>query len=301
MQRGNFHGYPTFIVGNEHVTLEFLADAGPRIVRILPRGGDKNIFAELPHAHLPSPHGPYTLYGGHRLWHAPEVPARTYVADDDDVTVDTIAGGFRLARDPDPYSGIGKVIEVALDDGRPVVEVLHFVQNDNPWPVELSAWAITQLALGGIAILPQVTTPLDGEGVQPNRQLVLWPYTKWSDPRLTLDEDLIFVAGHEGNEALFKIGYMNRYGWCGYLWEGVFFVKRHDPDPERTHPDLGCNTEVYTDHRCLELETLTPLTVLAPGETLQHTEVWELHDAGTVPPRPDALRDLVNGLSLLSQ
>ena len=300
MKRGNFHGYPTYVVGNEHLTLELLAEAGPRIVRIFRAGDDRNIFAELPQAQLPSPRGPYTLYGGHRLWHAPEVPARTYVADDDGVTVETVADGYRLCRNPDPYSGIGKTIEVALNDHRPSVEVRHNLHNHNSWPVELSAWAITQLAPGGIAVLPQVTTTLDDEGVQPNRRLVLWPYTKWSDPRLRLDDDLLFVEGRRGNEDLFKIGYMNRHGWLGYLWEGLFFIKRHEPEPERPHPDMGCNAEVYTDHRCLELETLTPMTVLAPGEAIQHTEFWELHGAATVRPWPDALREFLNGLSLLS-
>jgi hypothetical protein len=249
MINGNFHGLPTYVLSNEHLTLELLQDAGPRIVRLIPAGTDTNLFAELPHVQLPSPYGPYTLYGGHRLWHAPEMPARTYVPDDSDVTAHATPHGARMHLPADAHSHIAKTVEVELRDHSPTVLVRHTLRNEGHWPVELAAWAITQLPTGGVAILPQTTAPLDEAGLLPNRRLALWPYTRWSDARLQTEDDYILVHGRGDMPPRFKIGYLNRHNWCAHLGQGYLFVKETRPRLQRPHADLGCNTEAYTDDR----------------------------------------------------
>ena len=296
MNNGDFYGLPTYVLSNEHLTLELLQDAGPRIVRLIPAGSTLNIFAEVPDIRLPSPHGPYTLYGGHRLWHAPELPARTYVPDDSGVTVHATPHGARMHLPADDHSHIARTIEVELSDSSPTVRLRHTLRNEGHWPVELSAWAITQLPPGGVAILPQLTTPLDEAGLLPNRQLTLWPYTAWSDARLELDDDFILVHARADMPAHFKIGYMNPHNWVAYLDRGFLFCKYTDPQPQRPHPDMGCNTEVYTDDAFLELETLSPLTRLEPGAQLHHQEIWELHAAPNVPTDANAIRDFARSL-----
>lgn len=307
MKSGTFHGLPTYILSNDHLTIEILQNAGPRIVRLHPAGREQNLFAELPHKQLPSPHGPYTLYGGHRLWHAPETEARTYVPDDEGLRVEEIENGVRMWLKADPHSHITKALELRLDPRRPALTVQHILSNEGLWPVQLAAWGITQFAPGGLAILPQTTTPLDESALQPNRQLVLWPYTKWHDERLELHDDYILVRSQPGNEARFKIGYLNRgqgnHGpdntvWAGHLGQGVFFRKRYRSQPELPHPDMGCNTEAFTDEGSLELETLSPLTELPPGGSLEHTELWQLYDADGVEPQIEAIREFIGGLGL---
>ena len=53
MKSGTFHGLPTYILSNDHLTVEILQNAGPRIVRLHPAGREQNLFAELPHKQLP--------------------------------------------------------------------------------------------------------------------------------------------------------------------------------------------------------------------------------------------------------
>lgn len=298
MDSGDFHGLPTFILRNEHLTLELLQNAGPRIVRLLPAGSEANLFAELPSLQFPSPHGPYTLYGGHRLWHAPELPSRTYVPDDAGANLRRTEQGARVHLPADAHSCIAKSIEVNLMDDHPGVDVRHTLRNEGAWPVELAAWAITQLAPGGVAILPQQTAPLDDDGVLPNRQLTLWPYTSWTDPRLELAGDFIFVYSFADRPDRFKIGIMNRRPWAAYLGQGTLFCKRTGPQPQQPHPDMGCNTEIYTDDHCLELETLSPLRRLEPGQELHHEERWTLHPAPGVAHTGDAIRDFIEQLQL---
>lgn len=296
--RGDFHGLPTCVLENEHLRLELLQEAGPRIVRLIPADGSANLFAELPEVHLPSPHGPYTLYGGHRLWHAPEHPARTYVPDDEGVVVHVTPHGARMHLPADAHSHIAKTMEVELLGGSPSVRVRHMLRNEGRWPIELAAWAITQLPPGGVAILPQSSTPLDEAGLLPNRQLTLWPYTRWSDPRLAPQDDFILVHGRADMAPRFKIGIMNPRTWVAHLGVGYLFCKITEPQPQQPHPDMGCNTEVYADDRFLELETLSALTCLAPGQALEHEEIWKLYPAPGVQPTAEAIRDYIATLPI---
>jgi hypothetical protein len=61
------------------------------------------------------------------------------------------------------------------------------------------------LPLGGLALLPQKTEPIDGDGVMPNRHLALWPYTHWHDPRLRLGDELVLIEGRP-ESSVFKVG-----------------------------------------------------------------------------------------------
>ena len=55
------------------------------------------------------------------------------------------------------------------------------------------------------------------------------------------------------------------------------FIKKHQPLPG-AHADFGCNAQSFTNEAFLELETLGPLTRLAPGATAVHHEQWYLFD-----------------------
>ena len=118
-------------------------------------------------------------------------------------------------------------------------------------------------------------------GLQPNRSLVLWPYTDWADPRLSFGQTELRVAGDPRAEAC-KIGYFNRQGWIEYRYaDGLRLRKRFEVQADLPHPDLGCNVEVYVRDAFIELETLGPLIELAPGESTEHEEVWEIEYPST--------------------
>lgn len=275
---GDFFGRKTAVLANQHLQLEYLLDAGPRIVRLIPAETGKNLLAELPTAVIPAPHGDFELFGGHRLWHAPEVAARTYVPDSDPVTVETLPDGVRLTQPTERPTGITKQLTIQLDPAQARITIDHTLRNDNAWAVELAPWAITQVRLGGTAVIPQQVGAIDPDGLLPNRQLALWPYTRVQDPRLIMGDDAIVIDAQVQPDA-FKIGQFNPHGWLAYTLDGVLFVKRFEPQPGQPHPDGGCNCEVYANDQFLELETLGPLRPLAPGASVSHREVWELHTA----------------------
>ena len=192
-------------------------------------------------------------------------------------------------------SGIRKSIEVQLHPDRPALTLRHAVRNDRSKPIEIAAWAITQLNLGGIAVGPLRTTSIVNHH-RPDRQLVLWPYTTWQDERLFADDDNVWVDAQPGEEAL-KIGLLAR-GWLGYLRSGVFFLKRFDPQLELPHPDLNTNAQVYCNDRFIELESLAPLAVLEPGQSSMHVETWEIYRDVDVPQSIEGLSEWIAALAL---
>lgn len=275
---------------NPSLRLEVLTGA-PRIVR-LSYHGSKNLFAESSKK-VETEYGSFYFLGGHRLWHSPEAMPRTYQPDMGDVQVEEIPGGLRITRPPESSGGIVKRVEVHLDPHRALVNVHHELRNDGLQPVECAPWALTMFRLGGTVILPQAVGNVDAEGLLPNRQLVLWPYTKINDPRLHLGDDFITMTATPGLPPL-KLGYFNSRGWIAYWIDGVLFVKRYEPFPEASFPDGGCNTETYCNDEFVELETLGPLDRLEPGKSFFHTETWELYGSLVQPFIPPVLRDKLN-------
>ena len=192
----DFYGLPIRTLDNGAIRLDYLAEAGPRIVRLFAAGSDENLFAELPDLQIETPHGPYFIRGGHRLWHSPEAFPRSYLPDNAGLSITELADGVRLTQPIEEPTGIRKSLEIRLTPDQPIVTITHELKNECIWPVELAPWAITQMRLGGVAILPQQTTALDATGLLPNRHLVLWPYTRWSDPRLQLGDDHAIDLDH---------------------------------------------------------------------------------------------------------
>ena len=270
-----FYGLPTCLLKNSALTLEFLENAGPRIVRLFLNDSGENLLAEVPDMGWETPNGKYYLRGGHRLWHAPETAERTSIPDNNGLQIEEIPNGVRLVQPVESQTGIRKTVEITLPDDKPVVVLRHKLRNEGLWPVELAPWAITELPLGGWAILPQGKKPLGDNQLQPDRFLVLWPYARWTDPRLHLG-DPYFLLSSEPDENPIKVGYFNYQGWAGYLRNGTLFSKVFDVQSSARYPDYGCNVEVFSNHRFLELETLGPLVKLEVGQTIDHLEKWEL-------------------------
>ena len=286
---GNFYGLPTKILANDHLRLEYLAEAGPRIVRLSLAGSKENLLAEVPDFTIATSLGDYHIYGGHRLWHSPEAKPRSYIQDDRGLVSRDIPDGVELIQPVEALTGIRKSMRVRLHPSRPAVTVEHELGNEGVWPVELSPWALTQLRTGGITVLPQPTEPVDPEGLLPNRHFTLWPYSRWGDPRLSLEESCILIHARPQLPP-FKIGYLNTAGWIGYWYSGTFLCKRFDPRPQEAYPDFGCNAEAYCNDQFAELESLGPLVRLAPGESTRHVETWEIYQDLEMPDMPVQVR-----------
>jgi len=251
---------------NEFLRVDYLTTMGPRIIGLYAKEAGVDLFAKTPQAHWPTPHGEYYLHGGHRLWTAPEDPFR--ICPEDNVRV-VAEGNTVILRSGVDASGLEKEISFHLDEN--CVRLMHRVTWHGSDPIELAPWTITQMRLGGMAILPQSVS----DGWLPNRNIVLWPYSQLDDERLDLQDDMILVSGHTSDKA-FKIGNYNSHGWIAYAVENALFVKRFSIDQTKRYPDMGCNVEAYVKDSCVEMETLGVLTTLQPQASVTYEEIWEV-------------------------
>jgi hypothetical protein len=292
----HFAGYDCVGLENEALGLWVTRSVGPRIIGLALPGGD-NLLAELPGETLECPGaGAFHLYGGHRLWYAPEDPLRTYLPDDALVTIADMTDGVLVTQPVEAQTGIQKSLTISLPgrDARVVID--HTIHNRGQQPVELAPWAITQLKPGGVAILPQPTEPSDEYGLLPNRHIVLWPYTSISSPHITWGDRYVFVEATMQSGAL-KIGFPNPVGWMGYALMDTFFVKHTAYRPGAAYFDRGSSSECYCNPRFLELETLGPRTALAPGESVTHRETWAIYAGVTFRRDEAAVEELLETLA----
>jgi hypothetical protein len=276
MTSGDYHGRPTRLLESPHMWVEALATAGPRLVRLGLAGSTENLLAETPNDGWDTPFGRYELFGGHRLWYAPEDPERGAVPDVEGLVVEDGPGSLCLTGRVEAPTGLVRSIAIELAPDRPALRLRHELCNAGDVPIELAPWSITQLPLGGTVVLPQPAARI-AHDVRPNRSLVLWPYTSWTDPRLGLHDGAVVVDAVAGPDL--KVGYFNDAGWIAYVRDRTTLVCRFAPAFGEPHPDLGCNVEMYSGPRYLELEVLGPLVKLAVGESTTLSERWELVDA----------------------
>ena len=266
-------------VTNDLVDLIITVDVGPRIIRY---GfiGDANEFCEIKTDRGLTGGDQWRLYGGHRLWHSPEDEKRTYEPDNSPVQWEKIKNGIITKQDIEPHTRIQKEMEISLNPDNTSVEILHRLSHTGPSPVELSVWSISAMATKGKEIIP-----ITGKntGLLPNRVMALWPYTELTDPRLSLGKKYIILQQDPGIEQPVKIGTANENGWAAYFNHGHLFVKYYTHHVNALYPDFGMSYETYANDLMLEMETLSPLTVINPSSHAEHVEKWELFDKVPMP------------------
>ena len=282
------------------VELIATTDVGPRILRLGFIGGP-NVFKEYPEELGLTGGDTWRIYGGHRLWHAPEARPRTYAPDNGPVAMEWDGATLRLRQPVETATGIEKQIEISADPGAPGFRVLHRLVNRSLWDVTLAPWALSVMAPGGRLIAPQEPFRPHSEWLLPARPLVVWHYTDMSDPRWIWGRRYIQLRQDPARAAPQKIGFLNRRGWAAYALKGLLFVKRYEALENAVYPDFGCNTETFTNAEMLEVETLGPLTRLAAaGGAVEHAERWSLHRVALDDFREDALDRALVPLGLAS-
>ncbi len=271
----------------KNAALEVLVtiDCGPRVISLRLTDGENILFTDpqgqavcrVPE--LEAAFGPgafYRFYGGHRLWVAPELYEMTYVPDDEPVTVDLLPDGAMFTP-PKQKTGLQMSVKITLsEDDAPTLTVTHSVDNQSGKTLCLAPWALTQLAPGGVAVIPQ---PKADTGMLSDRLMGIWPYTDMGDPRVSWGDDAIVLRQDPSATRSFKIGLNNRAGWALYYLHNTVFVKKFGYDPALPYPDGGMNFETYTDARFIELESLDFLREMKPSQVAIHEETWSLASA----------------------
>ena len=289
----NFFGHECVSLENKSLKLMISRSIGPRILSLSLEDGE-NLLAELPDVVMDCPgNGIFHVYGGHRLWHSPEQPSRTYLPDDSPVEIIPVENGYLLTQNVEAKTGLQKSMEICLQGDSPKAVVTHRLYNQGLWPITCAPWAITQLKPGGVAILPQSR---EETGVLPNRSLALWPYTDPSNPNVSWGQNYILLRANM--ETAFKVGFSNPRGWIAYWLNGTLFVKRAKYEAQSSYFDFGSSSECYCNDKFIELETLAPISTMNPGTSVTHVEIWELYGNVDCPRDEKDAQSLVEKLKL---
>jgi hypothetical protein len=251
---------------------------GPRILFYGYDDGE-NILGWHPQAAVETAIGTWKPYGGHRLWVAPENMPLSYDPDSVPVEHESIGELSALFRS---LAGSGypvdKEITVSLSNIGTAATIEHRLTNSGDSELEIAAWALTIMRPGGTVIAPN--EPLAGynaDNLLPVRTIAVWPYTDFTDRRWKFEKDSINLSVDENSKGPQKFGVLNKQGWAAYEWNRLKFTKRTDYTEEAIYPDMNSNFEFYTDGGFVEIETLSPLKTVSPGESLEHCESWELN------------------------
>ncbi len=295
MEKLTYGGWPNCVrLSNGRIELIATIEVGPRVLH-LARVGGSNLFKVWPDQLGQTGGADWRIYGGHRLWHAPEVRPRTYAPDNDPVAWNWDGRRLRLTQPVETSTGLQKEIELELHPQQPEVTVTHRLFNRGVWDIEAAPWALSVCQGPGTAIVPQEPQVSHADRLLPVRALVLWGYTDMQDPRYTWGRRWVLVRSDPERRTSQKVGFMNTVGWAAFARGDDLFLKRLAYDPAATYPDLGCNTEVYTAGDMLELETLGPLRRIAPGGSVEHVERWYVFQAATAD-TDEALEQMLNPL-----
>ena len=273
-------------IANDHAELIITLDVGPRVLSYQHLPGKKNIFKINTDEQGKTGEDHFVVRGGHRIWLAPE-DQRTYLPDNSPVKHELLPDGVRLENPPEATWGIKKELKVTLAPDSSVVTLEHRATNEGSAPATLATWGISVMEPGGLEIIPRPPLGEHPRDLLPNRIQVLWPYTNTADDRWRWGREFITLR-QTPHSSPTKLGLMHRMKWIGYLTRHALFIKTINYEEGASYPDFGCNFETFTNAQMLEIESLSPLRTLAPGESVGHTESWRLF--GSIP-EPHSLKE----------
>jgi hypothetical protein len=262
--------------------LVITTDVGPRIIRF-GFTGRPNMFKEYKEQVGRTGDAKWNIYGGHRLWHAPEDDPRSYQPDNTAVTYKELNGLVRVTQPVEAATGLQKEMDIHLSADAAHVKVVHRITNHNMFAVEFALWCLTVMAQGGKAILPLPVRGTHPQMLMPSNNLTLWHFTDMQDPRWTWGQKYILLKQDARAAAPQKIGAGLPDGWIANANQEQLFVKKIPYFPKAVYADLGAALQTFTNADMLEVETLAPLAPVPAHQFTEHTEQWALFDKVPLP------------------
>lgn len=273
----NYRGWPHSLrVSNGTTELIITTDVGPRILSYQTEGRS-NIFKVFDEQCGTSDEQEFMIRGGHRFWLGPEDWILSYHIDNRPTQWKQYGSAGELiieSLQTDP-TAIRKTLGITLAADSSKVTVRHTATNEGGSSTRLATWGLSVMRPGGLEIIPQPALGEHPRDILPNRGMVLWPYTDLSDPRYTFGSHF-WLLRQEADSVPTKLGLAHTQRWIGYVSEDLLFIKKIDHIAGESYPDGGCNFETFTNSEMIEIESLGPLRILEPGESVTHTEKWHL-------------------------
>ncbi len=263
------------------LTLYVTLDCGPRIIYASYDGSENLFYNEDPTADVVTDARFEAVYGkgskwhiggGHRFWISPEVYPYTYYPDNEPVEYEVKDNTVVFTPPAQRVTELQESLTLTFAFGG--VGVTHTLKNIGAKSKQCAIWALTVMAPGTRVKVPHARDE-KGDPFTPNRMISFWPYDNLVDPRFRFEPDAVILEHDDTVPGKFKLGIRNTSGRIAAQNGNIIFSKGYKPKHDTlAYTDLGVSTELYTDSRFIEVETLGPLTNLNSGETAHHTEYW---------------------------
>ncbi len=273
------------------VEMVVVTEIGPRILALSVGDGPNLLFVDQETAGQGQGDAAWHIYGGHRVWVAPET-AHTYAPDNARCAVEVSDDGLTVTvtAPVTPQTKLQKRLTITAQESHFVVE--QGVRNTDDALYTGAVWALTCVEPNGV-----IAFPWGRGGAWDVKRILYW--NRWIDHRSDVTSrqwqpgpDLFMVVptGEEG-----KVGTNPPEGWVALCREDATFVKSHCWVPGARYPDEDCSIGVYTCEQFVEMETVSPLAVIYPGAEIVHREIWTMTAEATDPADGAALRRLLPG------
>jgi hypothetical protein len=250
----------------------------PQIGRIMSfsRVGKENILWENPKEFgkvYPPTRRQWINYGGYKLWLAPQSelgwPPDPYI-DRGRYAFDISDDGTILLRGQlHPSKKIRLCIEIKLAANRSELVLTHRLENHSEQTMAVSFWGVSQVNPNGqISVIPEFNK-------NPIWDLKLSEIKHIPVQSIYCKPDTYRIS-HEGIPDKKKVYIYLEKAQITYDWGCYWFTMYFDPYQSSTYPSLDSNFEVYFCPQYIELETVSPLIAVGPGQAGDYTVHWTL-------------------------
>lgn len=254
----------------------------PQIGRVMRYGyiGDVNLLWENPeHLGKTTPLTPSPVdwinYGGDKLWPAPQKvwgwPPDPVMDSGIQKATITPDKKLRIEGRISPKHNLSFVRTISLEAQGTSVTFENTLVNHDKKPAQWAVWQVTQ-----VNSPDRLRMPLYAKGSFKKGYYVF----QGSEPvkeRMQVLTDELQIVRDSAKSA--KIGGDSPLGWIAAEKGAIRFEVSAKRIAGKPYPDDGCSLEIYTNPDPLpyvELELLSPLATIKPGQTLSLTTKWSL-------------------------
>jgi len=282
-------------IANDFIEALVSVEFGPRILYLGIPGDDENVFFNDDNNALVTKSkafeavfgegSEFRFYGGHRLWLAPQYIIHTCYPDNDPVVWEVKDNTVSFTPPPQRVNEMQVCMTVGIAEDKAEITIECKYTNVGHEQKEYACWQISQLAPGGLAILPflpeqhrrQPGNPEGRHTFDLNKPLI--PYGELSvyagtllDNRLGIGPKNLSIRQDPNSAEAFKIGLANHQGWMMYANGSKLVTIKQTHIKDGRYLSGFCSCQCFTDANFLELECLGELVNLKPGQSMVHSE-----------------------------
>ncbi len=276
---------------NDKYKIGISIDRGPRIIYFSKKESNNNLFHETNFSK-----NQWNLFGGHRLWLAPEHEEHSYIADNSQVER-VSKKNHNIYYNHYTNQESDYILGFDIIDKKDFFLIRNFAYINKFFTDKSSLWSITLCKPGGNAYIPIVIS----SSLSPYFNICHWPYNDFNKKQYEVSKNN-YIKVRQGLSIKSKIGTFQSSPISYYEINNTYFTKKlisyskkeiHDFDTYIEKPfvknnkeldysnysiDMYSNNQIYNCSEYIELEHLSPTFEISKknGNLYCMDEIWSI-------------------------